>query len=86
MYNVYGSQNEFVERITRVFILRMRSLGQNGPLRRNIVFFAVASIMSHLQIWFTHYCIVMQSCVMAMENVGTVEPRYKEVGYNKTLL
>ena len=35
MYNVYGSQNEFVERqrVTRKFILRMRSLGQNGPLR-----------------------------------------------------
>ena len=29
VYNVYGSQNEFVERVTRVFILRMRSLGQN---------------------------------------------------------
>ena len=24
MYNVYGSQNEFVERVTRVRILRMR--------------------------------------------------------------
>ena len=31
VYNVYGSQNEFVERVTRVFILRMRSLGQNRP-------------------------------------------------------
>ena len=38
MYNVYGSQNEFVERVTRVFILCMRSLGQNGPLRQNTVF------------------------------------------------
>ena len=43
VYNVYGSQNEFVEHITRVFILRMRSRGQNGPLRLSIVF-AVASI------------------------------------------
>ena len=33
VYNVYGSQNECVERVTRVFILRMRSLGQNGPLQ-----------------------------------------------------
>ena len=40
---VYGSQNEFVERVTRAFILRMRSLGKNGPLRRNTVF-AVARI------------------------------------------
>ena len=32
MYNGYGSQNEFVERVTRVFILHMRSLGQNHPL------------------------------------------------------
>ena len=31
VYYVYGSQNEFVERVTRPFILRMRSLGQNGP-------------------------------------------------------
>ena len=38
VYNVYGSQNEFVECVTRVFILRMRSIGQNGPLRRNNVF------------------------------------------------
>ena len=30
---VYGRQNEFVERVTRVFILRMRSFGQIGPLR-----------------------------------------------------
>ena len=43
VYDVYGSQNEFVERVTRVFILRMRSLGQNGPLRR-ITVFAVARI------------------------------------------
>ena len=28
VYNVYGSQNEFVEQVTRVFILRMRSLGK----------------------------------------------------------
>ena len=49
MYNVYGSQNEFVKRITRVFILRMRSLGQNDPLRRNIVF-AVASIIAFIGI------------------------------------
>ena len=26
VYNVYGSQNEFVERVTRVFILHMRSI------------------------------------------------------------
>ena len=44
VYNVYGSQNEFVERVTRAFILRMRSLGQNGPLRR-ITVFAVARIV-----------------------------------------
>ena len=44
MYNVYGSQNEFVERVTRVFILRMRSLEQNGPVRRDTVF-AVARIV-----------------------------------------
>ena len=44
MYNVYGSQNEFVERVTRIFILRMRSLRQNGPLRR-ITVFAVARIV-----------------------------------------
>ena len=27
----------FLEHVTRVFILRMRSLGQNGPLRWNTV-------------------------------------------------
>ena len=43
VYNVYGSQNEFVDSVTRVFILRMRSLGQNGPLRQDAVF-AVARI------------------------------------------
>ena len=43
MYNVYGSQNEFVECVTREFILRLRSLGQNGPLRR-ITVSAVARI------------------------------------------
>ena len=32
------SQNEFVERVTRAVILRMRSLGGNRPLRRNTVF------------------------------------------------
>ena len=37
VYYVYGSQNEFVERVTRIVILRMRNLGQNGPLRRNSV-------------------------------------------------
>ena len=47
VYNVYGSQNEFVERVTRVFILRMRSLGQNGPLRRDTVL-AVARIETHI--------------------------------------
>ena len=44
VYNVYGSQNEFVERVTRIFILRMRSLGLNGPLLRDTVF-AVARIV-----------------------------------------
>ena len=44
MYNVYGSQNGFVKRVTRVFILRMRSLGQNALFRRNTVF-AVGSIV-----------------------------------------
>ena len=43
VYNVYGSLNEFVKRVTREFILRMRSLGQNGPLRR-ITVSAVARI------------------------------------------
>ena len=43
MYNVYGSQNDFVNSVTGVFILCMRSLGQNGPLRRDAVF-AVARI------------------------------------------
>ena len=43
VYNVYGSQNEFVDSVTGVFILRMRSLGQNGPLRRDAVI-AVARI------------------------------------------
>ena len=38
VYNVYGSQNEFVERVARTFILRMHSLGQNGPLRWITVF------------------------------------------------
>ena len=46
VYNVYGSQNEFVERVTRVFILCMRSLGQNGPLRRNTVFAVLARFQS----------------------------------------
>ena len=32
VYNVYGSQNEFVKRVTRVFILCMCSLRQNRPL------------------------------------------------------
>ena len=26
VYNVYGSQNEFVERVTREFILRLRKM------------------------------------------------------------
>ena len=38
VYNVYGSQNEFVDSVIRVFILRMRSLGQNGSLRLDAVF------------------------------------------------
>ena len=32
VYSVYGSQNEFVERVTKEFILRMRIPGQNRPL------------------------------------------------------
>ena len=47
VYNVYGSQNEFVDSVTRVFILRMCRLcssGQNGPLRWDAVF-AVAKIV-----------------------------------------
>ena len=32
VHNIYGSQNEFVESVTRLFILRMHSLGQNRPL------------------------------------------------------
>ena len=43
VYNVNGSQNEFVERVTREFILRMRIIGQNGPLRQ-ITINAVARI------------------------------------------
>ena len=35
VFNVYGNQNEFVGRVTRVFIMSMRSLGQNRPLRLN---------------------------------------------------
>ena len=46
VYNVYGSQNEFVVHVTRVFILHMRNLGQNGPLRRNNVS-AVARIKTN---------------------------------------
>ena len=46
VYNL--SQNEFVESVKRVFILRMGSLGQNGrPLRRDAVF-AVARIDDHV--------------------------------------
>ena len=54
VYNVYGSQNEFVERVIRVFILRMRSLGQNGPLQWNTVF-AVARIIT-----LSQQCYAMQ--------------------------
>ena len=43
VYNVYGSQNEFFEHFTRVVILRICSLGQNGPPQRNTIF-AVARI------------------------------------------
>ena len=57
VYDVYGSQNEFVDSVTRVFILRMRSFGQNGPLRRDAIF-AVAKIakleFSQSQIVFHH--------------------------------
>ena len=51
VYNVHGSQNEFVERVTRVFILRMRSIRQNCPLQRNTVF-AVARIGLMVGIFF----------------------------------
>ena len=37
MYNVCGSQNDFVERVTRVFILRVLRLGQDRPQRRKTV-------------------------------------------------
>ena len=47
VYNVYGSQNEFVERVTRVFILGMRSLGQNHPLQQNTAS-AVARIVKNV--------------------------------------
>ena len=62
VHNVYGSQNEFVDSVTRVFILRMRSLGQNGPLRRDAVF-AVARIIPSLAkeglltLWVRAVCI-----------------------------
>ena len=42
--NVYGGQNEFVERVTRVFILCMRRLGQNRPLWQKTIF-AVARLL-----------------------------------------
>ena len=38
-----------VERVTRVFILRMHSLGQNRPLRPNTVF-AVARIEGKISV------------------------------------
>ena len=56
VYNVYGSQNEFVDSVTRVVILRMRSLGQNGPLRRDAVF-AVARIKPMFYWHKLSYCI-----------------------------
>ena len=59
VYNVYGSQNEFVERVTRVFILRMRSLGQNRPLRQNTVF-AVARI--HNSESYMHMTLTVKWC------------------------
>ena len=45
--NVYGKP-EWVCRTCHKIILRMSSIGQNGPLRRNNVF-AVARIMKHDQ-------------------------------------
>ena len=62
MYNVYGSQNEFLECVTRVFILRMRSLGHNGPLRRNTIFAVariVTSIPERLLQFFFFYILVV---------------------------
>ena len=35
VYNVYGSQNEFVDSVTRVSFCACTVLGQNGPLRRD---------------------------------------------------
>ena len=46
VYNIYGSQNEFVERVTIVFILACAVLGKIALFRKNTVF-AVGSIM-----WF----------------------------------
>ena len=48
--------SEFVERVPREFILRMRSLGQNGPLRW-ITVSAVA------RIWEEHapLCVILTS-------------------------
>ena len=51
VYNVNGSQNEFVDSVTRVFILRMRSLGQNGPLRRDAVFALARIAIKKHTIW-----------------------------------
>ena len=45
VYDVYGSQNEFVERVTRIVILRIRNFGKNCPLWRNNVS-AVARIVA----------------------------------------
>ena len=76
MYNVYGSQNDLVERVTRVFILRMRSLGQNDPLRRKTVF-TVASIVAHL------------NCLFAKEDSGeqgTISRNARTVNLRQTML
>ena len=58
VYNVYGSQNEFVECVTRIFILRMRSLGQNGPLRQ-ITVFAVVRISLLDQTFLKHLSLTL---------------------------
>ena len=35
---------------------------------------------------FHHFVFVLSKIFSGMKKINTVEPRYKEVGYNKTLL
>ena len=73
MYNVYGRQKKFVERITRVFILRMRSLGKIGPLRRDTVF-VVARIVNLVQLFYTFQLGLTSRVVRIMlDNLSHVE-------------